>query len=255
MFTIELIVPETLTGLVAGSFRVGAEVDSSGLHIRRQLAETTSIKDAIEAIGIPHCEIGAVLRPAPTGPDRPVPLDSLIREADILAIQATGPRALADPRFLCDRHLGKLARLLRTLGFDTLWNNSWSEPEMARRGVNEQRVVLSGSRSLLKRKDLILAQLIRSSEPDAQVGEVLLRWLVADQAQLFGRCSLCNGTLRSVAKTEVAERIPPRTALWLDEYYLCRGCDQLFWNGTHVSALTARLQRILVRCGRNDGTD
>ena len=71
---------------------------------------------------------------------------------------------------------------------------------------------------------------------------------MADQVLMFGRCSKCNGLLREVAKADVAARIPPRTAKWLDTYYLCRDCDQLFWEGTHVTALRRRVEKILARC-------
>ena len=208
----------------------------------------TSIKDAVEAMGIPHCEIGAIRRiSGPVDQGVPCHLEDLVHDQDILEIEPRPPQSLASQRFLCDQHLGKLARLLRILGFDTLWSDSWTESEIARRGINEHRVVLSGSRSLLKRKEMDLAQLIVSDDPDGQVIEVLRRWLLAGKVRMFGRCSLCNGTLRPVEKAEVAARIPPKTARWLDEYYLCCECDHLFWEGTHVLALTSRLEGILAK--------
>ena len=57
-------------------------------------------------------------------------------------------------RFICDQHLGALARLLRQLGFDTAWHAGLLEPEMARRCVNEDRVALTRNRQLLQRKSL-----------------------------------------------------------------------------------------------------
>jgi uncharacterized protein with PIN domain len=43
----------------------------------------------------------------------------------------------------------------------------------------------------------------------------------------------CGGALRRARKEDVRPRIPPRTALWKDEYFLCAACDRLFWQGTH----------------------
>jgi len=162
---------------------------------------------------------------------------------------------LASPNFLCDGHLGKLALLLRIMGFDTAWDQSWSEEKMARRGINESRTVLTRSRSLLKRASMDNAMLIRSDDPDEQAYEVVRRFLLTDQVRLFGRCSKCNGLLREVPKADVAPRIPPRTAKWLDTYYLCLDCDQLFWEGTHVIALRRRVEEILVRCATPDRPD
>ena len=141
------------------------------------------------------------------------------------------------------------------MGFDTAWDQSWSEPGMARRGINENRTVLTRSRSLLKRASMDKAMLIGSDVPDEQACEVLQRFLLTDQVQLFGRCSKCNGLLREVAKADVTARIPPKTAKWLDTYYLCRDCDQLFWEGTHVTVLRRRVEKILARCAAPDRPD
>jgi uncharacterized protein with PIN domain len=48
-----------------------------------------------------------------------------------------------------------------------------------------------------------------------------------------------------VDKDSVRERIPPRTAHWLEEYFVCAGCGQLFWRGTHWQSISARLQKLL----------
>ncbi len=215
--------------------------------VRRILPGPTSVKDAIEALGVPHCEIGTIT----AGDGSPRTPDALVADGDRL--QVAGVRR-ADPggaRFLCDGHLAALARLLRTLGFDTAWDRRWPPPEVARRGLNEGRIVLSGSRALLKRRLLGAAMLVRSDDPDRQAAAVVRRFGLTDRVDLFGRCPRCNGAVRPVAKDEVADRIPPRTARWLDEYFLCAGCDQLYWEGTHVTALRDRLAGILAAATRD----
>jgi uncharacterized protein len=52
----------------------------------------------------------------------------------------------------------------------------------------------------------------------------------------------CGSELRSVPKQEVEARIPPRTARWKDEYFVCVGCDRLYWQGTHWQRIAARLE-------------
>ena len=216
---------------------------SSGT-VRRLLPGSASCKDVIEAVGVPHCELGRIL--AGTGPDQiEIAQETLLDHHTHLEIHSVPTRYLPEPRFLCDQHLGKLARLLRIMGFDTTWDANWLEPEIARKGPRQQRVILSGNRALLKRRQLTMAQLIRSADPDLQAGEVLHRWRLRDRIQLFGRCSTCGGLLQEVAKETVAERIPPLTARWLDTYYTCRECDHLFWEGTHVPALKERIETII----------
>ena len=240
----------------------GRLIPASALVFRRQpgqpalvvrsLAEPTSVKDLIESLAVPHCEVGIVYSLISR---KELPLDSLTVPGDVLEVRGVRPRQLTSPSFLCDGHLGKLALLLRVMGFDTAWDNSWSEPGMARRGINENRTVLTRSRSLLKRASMDNAMLIRSDVPDEQACEVVRRFLLADQVRMFGRCSKCNGLLREAAKADVAARIPPKTAKWLDTYYLCRDCDQLFWEGTHVTVLRRRVEKILALCAAPDRPD
>lgn len=259
MTTIEILLAGPLAGLATGDFRGAARRADGGLCIERRLAASTSLKDAVEAVGVPHCEIGAIEVIDPDGSRARLRPDALLRELDaerlVVEVHPPRPTAVDSPRFLCDRHLGKLARRLRQLGFDTHWRGdpAGSDEELVRIHAEEGRIVLSGCRALLKRREIGRAQLVRSSEPLEQVAEVLRRWRLAGRVRWFGRCSRCNGPIDAVAKAEVADRIPPRTALWLDEYFLCRNCGQLYWEGTHVQKLTQRLREIVARCGEDDG--
>jgi uncharacterized protein with PIN domain len=252
MLTLMVIFQDGPGRLIPASALVFRRQPSLPTLVVRSLAEPTSVKDLIESLAVPHCEVGIVYSLISR---KELPLDSLTVPGDVLEVRGVQPRRLTSPSFLCDGHLGKLALLLRVMGFDTAWDQSWSEPGMARRGINENRTVLTRSRSLLKRASMDNAMLIRSDVPDEQACEVVRRFLLADQVQMFGRCSKCNGLLRKTAKVEVAARIPPKTAKWLDTYYLCRDCDQLFWEGTHVTALRLRVEKILARCAAPDRPD
>src|SRR5262249_6766910 len=55
------------------------------------------------------------------------------------------------------------------------------------------------------------------------------------------RCMSCGGELRRVWKEALRERIPPRTYLWLDEYFVCCRCNKLFWRGTHWERISSQL--------------
>lgn len=160
-------------------------------------------------------------------------------------VDHTFPQKEEGPRFVCDSHLGRLARLLRLMGWDTLWRLDWTEPAIVRQVVNHGRVALSRSRSLLTRRELRGSVLIASDQPDAQAAQVVRVFGLADRIRLWGRCTRCNGEIRPVSKESVAARIPPKTARWLDEYHLCADCDQLYWQGTHTEALAARIAHIV----------
>ncbi len=190
------------------------------------------LKDLVESVGIPHCEIGTI------GGDLSSP-DGLVGDGCRVTVAAAQPFFLRDARFLCDGHLGRLARWLRLLGFDTLWDPAWREAEVARRGVNEGRTVLSRSLALLKRRELTRAMLVRPDDPREQVRQVAIRFGLAGRERSFSRCSVCNGEIEPVAKADVLPLIPPKTAAWLDDYYRCTGCGKLYWEGTHTGPLRA----------------
>ena len=221
----------------------------------RELREPASVKDALEALGIPHTEVDLLLVD-----DRPVPFAYQVQDGDhihvhpVPAADSAGLdwsddrlqlRPLHRNRFACDQHLGKLARLLRILGFDTAYDNHWREQDLARLARLENRAVLTCHRALLKRKSISSGYLVRSRRPDDQVAEVVRRFGLTSHISFNGRCCLCNGILAPVAKAQVWQRIPIRTRQWRDTYFLCRQCDHLYWDGSHVAALRSRIAAIL----------
>ncbi|MEZ4386442.1 MAG: Mut7-C RNAse domain-containing protein [Candidatus Krumholzibacteriia bacterium] len=202
----------------------------------RRLPAPTSLKDAVEALGIPHVELG---RAAVDGVA--ADLAQLIRDGACVEVWPAVPRPLADPRFLCDLHLGKLARLLRFAGFDTVWDRTLGEPQLAALAARDGRAVLSRHRALLKRSQVACGLLVRSGRADEQLAEVLRRFELVDKLASPARCTACNGRLAATAKADVPVAIPPRTAAWLDHYWLCGDCGHLFWEGTHAERLRRRL--------------
>lgn len=238
MLSLELVLAPDLADLARGRPAPGPD---GAVRLLRRLPAPAALKDVIQAAGVPRCELGAV---RDTGGGI-LALDTPAIDGQILHLAAAEPRPAGDARFLCDQHLGRLARLLRAMGLDTAWQGDWLEPEVARRGANEGRIVLSRSRPLLMRRSLARAQLIRSDRPDEQAAEAVRRWQLRALLAPFGRCGACNGLIETVPKAAVAARIPPRTALWLDDYYRCRDCGRLYWRGTHVTALEARIAAIL----------
>jgi uncharacterized protein with PIN domain len=223
-----------------------------------------AVKDTLEALGIPHTEVDLLLIDG-----LPIGFDHRLADGDRVEAHAvppatrdesTGwpegrlqPRPLAWDRFVCDRHLGRLARMLRTLGFDTLYRNDWTEAQIVAIARREERAVLTGSRALLKRRTVGRARLIRSDLVDEQTREIVRRFGLAERVRPFARCNRCNGELRPVPKREVLARIPPRTRAWLEEYLTCAACGQLYWEGTHVERMRARIESILASLPDLDG--
>lgn len=232
MISLTIILHEDLPALVGGR-----------REIRRRLPGAASRKDAIEALDIPHTEIGRV-----TADGRSAVVDGLAVDGERLEVWPTDPYELEDPRFLCDLHLGKLARLLRFCGFDTDWSRDGREAALALHAAHEGRVMLSRHRALLKRTTITRGLLIRADDVDSQLVEVLRRFRLSGAISRPGRCAACNGELLATAKDEVTVPIPPRTAAWLEEYWVCAGCGKLFWEGTHVGRMRGRVAAAVAAC-------
>jgi uncharacterized protein with PIN domain len=221
------------------------------------LPEPTTAKDALEGLGIPHTEADLLLVEG-----QPIDFSYRVRSGERLevypppppgraeldwAAARLQPRPLTRKRFICDQHLGKLARWLRILGFDTHYARTESAADITRLARDEDRAVLTCSRGLLQRKAIDSGRLIRSRELDLQLVEVVQRFRLKPNIKLFQRCNLCNGTLATIAKEAVWDRIPQRTRNWRDTYFRCQQCAQLYWEGTHVTELRRRVAAILAQ--------
>ncbi|MDD5220895.1 MAG: Mut7-C RNAse domain-containing protein [Candidatus Bipolaricaulis sp.] len=210
-----------------------------------------SLKDALEALGVPHVEVDAIVvngetvafaRPLRDGDSVAVYPHDVAPDGAVLHLQARPPAA---PLFVADVHLRRLAKTLRLLGFDVICSPDLTDAAIVQLSHEAGRIVLTRDRQLLKRGTLAYGYWVRSTDPLRQAVEVVQRFALGTRARAFTRCSVCNGLLRTVEKDAVRDRIPPRTALWLDEYHECPDCRRLYWWGTHGARLRALVEFVL----------
>jgi uncharacterized protein with PIN domain len=203
-----------------------------------------SVKDIIEACGIPHTEVGLIVASGHSvdfsyivnDGDR-ISVFPVFTSIDITPITRVRPEPLRAVRFVVDGHLGRLARFLRLLGFDTLCERDWDDPELARVSSSDQRILLTRDVDLLKRRSVTHGSYVRASDPREQVTEVVRRFHLARHLTPFTRCMTCNGTLVPVDKEEIIHRLPPKTRRHVDDYHVCSSCDKVYWQGAHDSEL------------------
>jgi uncharacterized protein len=148
------------------------------------------------------------------------------------------------PKFVCDVHLGKLARLLRLLGFDVIYRNDLEDREIVRIGRADQRIVLTKDREILGNKT------IRSFRPDSifpdeQIREVMDAFDLSRDIRPFSRCLMCNGDILPVEKASVINEVPPRSGQWMELFWRCRGCGKIYWHGSHYDKMVATVGRIM----------
>lgn len=215
-----------------------------------------SIKDLIESLGVPHVEIGLILVNGRSvdfsyivcGEDR-ISVYPEFREFDISGLTRLRPRALRQARFILDVHLRKLARLLRLLGFDVDYQNNRDDPELAEISHQEQRILLTRDRQLLKRKMADRGFIIRNTDASKQILEVLQRLDLWSLIRPFTRCIECNSMIEPLSVTsakfeEQMHRIPEGVLVWCSEFYFCDACGRIYWKGSHYDSLQHTIDRI-----------
>jgi uncharacterized protein with PIN domain len=262
----------TATFRFHGSLRDFLPAGRRDLALEYAFEGTPGAKDAIEALGVPHPEVDLIeangravdlgyrLRSGDRievfGLDRPVE-PSRPAESSIPVEPSTGgliPPPPFPPRFVLDGHLGRLARYLRMLGFDSRYDRSAADDELARQSAEEERVLLTRDRGLLKRSIVRLGYLVRDDDPRRQLVEVVTRYGLAPLARPFSRCVRCNGEIEPVDRAAVVERLAgePRTLRYFDAFGRCAGCGAIYWQGSHFDRMS-RLVADVVRTGSGMG--
>jgi len=204
-----------------------------------------TVKALIEDLGVPHTEIDLILANGesvdfayrPEAGDR-ISVYPKFESWDIGPLSRVRPVPLRETRFALDVHLGRLARLLRMFGFDSLYRNLLEDEELVRVARLEKRIVLTRDRGLLKRRSVTHGYLVRSLLPRDQLREIVRRFDLLAVLRLGSRCVVCNVTLERVPKKQVLSRIPPAVARDYAEFSECPSCRRVFWRGTHWQTMT-----------------
>ncbi len=220
--------------------------ESRGVTVRRPFRSHQTVKDVLEAMGIPHTEVDLILvngnaedfAHRPTSGDR-IAAYPVFEALDIGSTARLRPVPLRDPRFVVDVNLGRLARLLRVLGFDVWWSSDADDQTLADVSLGQQRILLTRDRALLKRRAITHGLFVRSDYPDEQTLEVIRRLDLRQRLAPFTRCVRCNGRLVAVTKDEVIDHLEPLTRRYYDDFSRCTECARIYWPGSHRARLVS----------------
>ncbi len=150
---------------------------------------------------------------------------------------AAGP----EPRFVADAMLGRLARWLRVLGYDTAYDAGADDPQVVQRAVREGRVLLTRDRRLPQEWWIDAVIVLQANTPLAQLSELGTRLPLDPQRRLFTRCTLCNALLEPATLDAVRELLPARVVAEQQRFARCPDCRRVYWEGSH----TQRMRRLL----------
>jgi uncharacterized protein with PIN domain len=199
-----------------------------------------TVKALIESNGVPHTEVDLILVNGDSSPferkvypgDR-ISVYPVFESMEIGSVTKVRPAALRQTRFVLDVHLGRLAKLLRMLGFDTLYSNNYDDSSLSRISQEHRRIILTRDRELLKRSQITHGYCLRSDQPVEQLLEVLKRFDLRERIKPFSRCLRCNSLLRVVDKQQVRTSVPEYVAQNYDRYRTCPECGRIYWQGSH----------------------
>jgi uncharacterized protein with PIN domain len=219
-------------------------------RIERKLSERTSIKDVIEACGVPHTEVDLILVNGEA-----VDFAAILTQdgvVDVYPPNQTRSPVLPEDRlqvrdiekFVADGHLGKLVRDLRLLGIDVTCDSAAEDRQLVTTSANEDRALLTRDRRLLMHAAVRHGYYLRSQDPLEQTVEVLRRFNLGSALAPFSRCLRCNAALEPAKKAEVLDQLEPLTRIYYEQFRRCRGCGQVYWSGSHFDNLRARVEEV-----------
>lgn len=156
-------------------------------------------------------------------------------------------RSLATRRFAADRMIGRLARLLRLLGYDTLFRPELAPPALSEVAAREGRIILT--RGEIRQRFPATQNVFRvqSEYPAEQLREVVEEFSLDPKAGLWTRCTVCNGRIVQVPKESIHSEVKPKVFELYQEFFRCENCGHVYWHGSHVERILKNLAYVLGR--------
>ena len=149
------------------------------------------------------------------------------------------------PRFICDVMLGRLARWLRVLDYDTAYESDIEDADLVRRALDEGRSILTRDQRLPEEWQIGKACVVlEAEEPMAQLTEVVQSIGLKQPRRLFRRCLECNVPLEVASTEEVSERVPERVLTSHDSFRCCPACQRVYWEGDHTRRMRRQLESV-----------
>ncbi len=155
-----------------------------------------------------------------------------------------------DLRFIADANVGKLAKWLRMVGFDTELFNGRDDSDMIAKALREGRVLLTRDTGVMARRVIINGDIkgifINTDRLTDQIQQVIdTLHLDKKQFKPLTRCLECNETLVPVDKADIKNRVPPYVFKTQKQFVECPICHRVYWKGTHWQAMRRRIENVV----------
>ena len=153
-----------------------------------------------------------------------------------------GMKKETPPIFIADCHLGKLAKYLRVMGFDTLYFNTIDDNDLIELANKENRIILTRDRAFHEREKAPTFYL--KSINNLEQLQALQKQFCIKKYRLLSRCIICNTLLKSIEKSEVEDNIPQKVKLYFLEFEICSICSRIYWHGDHYKRMMNTIDAI-----------
>ena len=160
-----------------------------------------------------------------------------------------GVRLISAFKFIVDSNVGKLAKWLRIMGYDSLFFNGGDDSCMIATALAERRVMLTRDTQIMKRRVVTSGQLkvilVKSDKPELQMQQVIDTLNLDCSFRPFTICLECNQFLVERNKQQVEDLVPPYVFQTQNQYMECPACHRIYWRGTHWQAMTKNLEKFI----------
>jgi uncharacterized protein with PIN domain len=144
--------------------------------------------------------------------------------------------------------LGTVARKLRFFGFDTLYIVNSTDDEIIRKGINQDRFILTCDKDMYRRivKAGAKGILLKGLDDVEDISQTFLSYGISlgPYIDVNSRCSMCNGLLVVRSRAEIIGRMNPNVINWQKRFFECKRCSKLYWEGGHYIRLMDLSKRI-----------
>ncbi|MCU0393531.1 MAG: Mut7-C ubiquitin/RNAse domain-containing protein [Thermoflexibacter sp.] len=214
----------------------------------------STVKDSIEAQGIPHTEIEWI-----KANGQSVDFNYRLKNKDEIEVYPSSSKlseelivrpTLSKFTFIVDANVRKITKYMRMLGFDTITDEGIPDEEIAIISAEQGRILLTRDIGLLKRKNVVYGYFVRNEQVEGQVIEIINRYQLLDKALPFSICLTCNGKIAEIAQKDICEELPHSVREAYDTFYKCNACQKVYWKGSHFS----NMQKLIDNLNQNVST-
>ena len=142
-------------------------------------------------------------------------------------------------KFVVDQMYHRLARWLRMLGYDAVYNQDFVDQDFILLAKEENRIILTRDEDLKRRAQKLGLQAVTIDAPTIEKRLIILQKELGVELALpekiLPRCTICNSEIRVIDSNEILDQISELTQLHYKEFWICKnpGCSQIYWRGSH----------------------